>query len=169
MNIQKLIGLFVTITSFVQGVKNCIRFFPSVWAYRGWDYEYSLTILKTALEGALKDQLEFPYTSEKLKRGRAIRSLRIAIGCLDRMTNRKYDTSWYDLIEKKYGKSTFTFVPQDNQAFIFRDVWQTPHDENTLRIIAKERRQIYKHINYLEAQDLEILLKSLKFLQRWWT
>jgi len=95
------------IRSFISGIKNLIYFFPVIWKYRWWDYNYSLEIFKRSLEQCpdnyLKNGLEVnsSLNPKITQMKRAIELLEIEI-----------DGNHIELIEEEMG---FTYLEENDK------------------------------------------------------
>lgn len=147
--------------NFLKGIKNLIYFFPVIWKFRGWDHAYTERILYYCLKEVLKEQLEFPYYSDKQKSQRRIRKLKEAIYILKRLNQ---DSEVHDYIERKYGPYGI-----DLNSNHFKLVFERPESQFIQPVIEKELQKEYKREIYQEKDFRNRLGECLKWCAHWWT
>jgi hypothetical protein len=113
---------FKTITypfrDFYRRVRNVLRWLPTIWKDRDYDYSYITEILIKKLEFTRDFYLsDKAYSAEAEKVAEEIQE---AINMLHKTKDswEFYEDPAMELIEKKWGKTTFEFVPlEDNPGF----------------------------------------------------
>jgi hypothetical protein len=136
------------------GFKNFWTFKRDIWRFRNFDYSYSLLLFKRGLQEVSKDMHTHEYaqfTKEQL------RSIRIVIECIDRITNE----SDYTYISHKDYEELFNLIPtEDGKYFTFDN--------------SKDKKLRRKHLHELsmaqEKQYMELFLIEIKrHMKSWWT
>ena len=134
------------IKNVIKGIKNLIFFFPVIWRYQWWDYNYSLEIFKRSLEQYPKKYTEYGLEVnsdlnpkiEKMKR--VIELLDIEI-----------DGNHIELIEKEMG---FEYLD---------DVGEEKHSEMHHRIMEFEEETWNELWNIIKGTNTD---GTSRFLQR---
>lgn len=80
---------------FIRGIKNLILFFPYVWRFRAWDYEYTCELFSFSLELLYEDMRTFPYGPPKDKK--TLKAFKDAF-------KRYYENKYYNKVSYKKGK-----------------------------------------------------------------
>jgi hypothetical protein len=102
--------------------------------------------------------------------------LKVVIALYDRIHKDEYDNWEYDYLDKKYGKSDikFTTIPgSENKpggpwSRMVSSREEVMTEEQKKQYIA-ERKRMWKHQEYQQKQDLELLGKYIaKYSKRWW-
>jgi hypothetical protein len=93
-------------------ISRTIDFLPLIWNGFDFDYKYSLDLFKHQL----KRTADFMESEDALTVDANIRAkkIRTAIKLMDKVYEEDYACEYIDIIEKKYGKTKFEFIPIDD-------------------------------------------------------
>ncbi len=149
---------YVTLKVFVKDCKRIIRWLPTLWHDRDYDYSYILIILKK------KIQFQREYIGKHDRHVRAqsdCKNMRIAEILIDRILKDDYIKVQRAELEEKWGQLEF-----GGPRGLYRTKVITEKDrEQEL----KDSRRMYDHDDYMMNQDLDYLFKHLrKHIRYWW-
>jgi hypothetical protein len=164
----------------IRGIKNLIRWFPTVWKDRDYDHSYIWEILKTKLKHQAK------YIGDRDFHVSAKRNAEIMMTCvrlIDKIQNEFYRCEYYD-----YQHSEFHFTPmKDMEGYSelnIQEIWEKYDDyfakyPHAYREVTKTGKYIFenkdKHYiamnmgHYLDSKANRILFKILENnMYKWW-
>lgn len=143
------------------GITNLIKWFPTIWSDRDWDYAFLMIILNKKL----KSMSDLHY-----KHGHAEKSSRIALDLLvasnlaNRIAKENYVNEAFKGREKLFDKSKMDFVPLNDGSGNSRLVFSGLSDEER-----KEKRELLLLADKLEERDINTLFNMMKNdLLEWW-
>jgi hypothetical protein len=158
-------------SNFKAGIKNLIKWFPTIWNDRDWDRSFITEILIRKLEFTrdyhLSDKAYSTETSEIAE------EIQEAIDKLH-MTSDSwefYDNPAFEEFQEKWGKQTFTFEPvfesTDDKYFKTKheNVKTLEEEEQCLKDFVKVLEQSYK--DYTKDKK-EAYLFIAKNIDKWW-
>lgn len=123
-----------------RGVKNLVFFFPTVWKFRSWDYNYQLRLLKKSLE-PLRDSIKNGYEIE-ITRDKKVAAINRAIEILHNIT----EDTYIDIAEKKLGYEVDT----------------THLFSNEPKEVSKKNTKLFNEARRLEEKEWDELWKIFK-------
>lgn len=140
-------------------ILNLIRWIPVIWKIRDWDANHLYLLIYTHLnhmEDCLRNYGN-AIDSEKIAD-----EIKVAKNLSKRLWEEDYVSNSLIPVEEKYGESKIRFKSIENSQF--RTVfWDETEKES------KARDKAYKHSDYMEKQDKEMLFNLLKKkLEYWW-
>jgi len=150
------------------GIKNLIKWFPVIWKDRDWDQWFLYKILYFKLKEMEYNQRVYGHHVNNEKVADQIKTCKLLAKRL--IDNDYLENSTYRL-DKKWGEHTMTFIPcEDNPEFLTAEFkTENAITDKEKKQENKERMVAYKHSDYLENQDLDMLFKNIrKHIQGWW-
>lgn len=151
-----------------QGIPNLIKWAPVIWRDKDWDQYFLYVILKFKLEQMEKLHLEYGHT---LNAEKYAGEMRTCILLLDRIIKDDYLMNALKPHEEKWGELEMSSKPLPNNPELF-SVSFTVEKAVTKEEIDQEnkaRKRLYKHVDSLEKQDLDMLFKNIrKYVGGWW-
>ena len=149
--------------AFYFGVRNLWRWFPLIWQDRQWDESYLFYILQYKLL-----LMEKYFASDKAVTASAknkSKEIRVCRLLVDRILLNDYNTPFDDRDAPRFQRFAEAFE-------------KSMHDESTDELILDREdtpleEKVYKykidHIDYMEKQDIEMLLQLIaKQVTGWW-
>jgi hypothetical protein len=158
-------------TDFIRGVKNIFKWLPIVWKDRDWDDSYITEILIKKLEFTRDFYLSGKaYSAEAEKIADEIKE------AIDRLHMTRdswefYEQPPHDIIEEKWGKSDFKWIPtNDGTGSMYMEIEhenvKTPEDKEQysedLREAMKTTRKEY------EKDKIKAYKFIAKHIDSWW-
>jgi hypothetical protein len=151
-----------------QGIPNLIKWTPVIWSDRNWDQHFLYVILQFKLKQMEKLHLEYGHTINAEKYAG---EMRVCILLLERIIKDDYLMSCLKPHEKKWGELKMNFKPLQDDPELVSPVFTVEKAITKEEIIQenKERMRIYKHVDDLKKQDLDMLFKNIrKYVEGWW-
>jgi hypothetical protein len=160
---------------FIGGIKNIIRWIPTLYKDKDWDEWYILTILQKKIEFQRK---EIIYANRHIDVDRDNRDMTIVLNLIERVKDEFYNTEYLN-----YEESKFRFEPvegKENLSTLEVDVLSESYDEflkkypSSVRKVLKQRPDLNKKdlCFYVAKHNQEkahnLLFKILKERMRWW-
>jgi len=160
---------------FFTGIKNIIRWIPTLYHDRDWDDYHIFTILQKKIE---HQREEITYANRHTQVDRDNRDMTIVLNLIERVKKEFYNTEYLD-----YEESEYNFIPVEgdpNLNSLDIDVKTEQYDEflkkysSSVRSVTKEKGELNKRDlcfyvsihNQQKAHNL--LFKILKERMRWW-
>lgn len=130
------------------GIKNLVLFFPTIWRWRSWDYDFTIDLLHKSLSELYKSVYvtnTWHVLDEKEKRKMAT-----AVNCLKRLKDNNYLEVDSDKLFADYDFMNFTRQISDSKRI--------------------KMHKLFDDQEYLRKQDMEVFTKIFKTkYQRWWS
>lgn len=163
------------IRDFIDGIKNIIRWAPTLYKDKDWDHSFILTILQKKIEFQRK---EIIYANRHIGVDIDNRDMTIVLNLIERVREDYYGMEYFD-----YSETKFRFEPIENKpefSTLEIDVLSERYDDylnkypSTVRKILKEKPNLEKRelcfyvaqYNHEKANDL--LFKILKERMGYW-
>lgn len=158
------------------GIPNLIKWAPVIWKDRDWDQYFLYVILQFKLKQM--DQLQRKYghctNSDKIAD-----QMRVCILLLERIIKGDYLMNALKPHEEKWGESRLDFKETSDETFrdidggekLYKGAFTVEKAITPEEIIQenKERMRLYKHVDNLEKQDLDMLFKNIREqVGGWW-
>ena len=141
------------IRCFIGNIVRTIKWLPTIWNDRDWDYSYLFILLEFKLYGIKKEM-------ERMNDAQS-ESVEYALKLLRRINSDPYQEIAFMFEEDRWGKTTYIDFERYKEKAI------TEEDKRLARADFRRRCNLDE---YLEEQDIEILFKHLKkHIQYWWT
>lgn len=142
------------------GISNIIRWFPTIWQLRDWDAEYLYLLIYKHLSH-VEDCLR--YYGHGVNSIKDANKIKIAKNLAKRLYDQEYDFNALIPVEKKYGELKVKTEKDDKFPMLNKVIFDETPEER------KARDRAYKHAEYMENQDKQILFAMLnKYINRWW-
>jgi hypothetical protein len=160
---------------FFTGIKNIIRWMPTLYHDRDWDDYYIFTILQKKIEHQRK---EIIYANRYVGVERENRDMTIVLNLIEKVKEEYYNTEYLD-----YEKSEYVFTPVDDNPNLksFEINVITERYDNFLKKYPSSTRSVTKEKGKLSKRDLcfyvalhnqqkahNLLFKILKERIQWW-
>lgn len=149
------------------GMRNLIKWTPVIWQDRDWDQWFLYKILHFKLQEMEKMQrngihLHREATADKIKVCKLL---------LKRLIDDDYLVNTLKNHEEKWGELEMKFVHFKNNSE-YGEIEFKVENANTdeeKKEEDKARHRLYKHSDYLQKQDLDMLFKNMRcYIQGWW-
>jgi hypothetical protein len=160
---------------FFGGIKNILRWIPTLYKDKDWDDWYIFTILQKKIEFQRK---EIIYANRHMQVDRDNRDMTIVLNLIERVKEEYYGTEYLD-----YSETKFRFEPVEGGRELYsmeEDVISENYDAY-LRKYPSSVRKVLKNKSGLDKKDLcyyvakhnekkahDLLFKILKERMRWW-
>lgn len=146
------------------GIENLIIYFPVIWNDSQWDHYFFFKILNKKLELMNKYwHSDYPMIV-KSHQDKIAKDIKTAYLISQRIIDNNYSNNVFHFHDKKWGELNHSL-----KSGIFnlkRENVITKEDE---RNESREFRNLMKHYEYLQKQDIEYLFKLLnKKIRSWW-
>ena len=170
---EKIKGFFRNIRI---GIPNLIKWTPIIWEDRDWDQYFLYVILQFKLKQMEKLQREYGIS---VNSNDYADQMKTCILLLDRIIKGDYLTNSLKPHEEKWGELRLDFKETSDETFRDIDGGEKLY-EGTFSVEKvttpegkeqenKERMRLYKHVDNLEKQDLDLLFKLMrKHIEGWW-
>jgi len=143
------------------GIQNLIKWFPVVWKDRDWDQHFIYKILHFKLSRMEKYQREYGMSTIS---NDIADQIKLCVNLLDRITKHDYIDNAFLFHNRKWGELNLDF----KQNGLFYNV-EKANTEEEKKIENKARMRLYKHVDYLEEQDKDMLFNNMKkYINGWW-
>lgn len=146
--------------SIKNGISNMIRWTPVIWKLRDWDAEYLYLLIYKHLSHV---EYCLRYYGHGVNSVKEADKVRIAKSLAKRLYEKDYFNNALIPVEKRYGELKIR-VEKDEKLPMYRKIIfdETPEER-------KARNRAYKHSDYMEEQDRQMLFKMLnKYIDKWW-
>ena len=143
-----------------EGIENIILYLPTIWQDRNFDYVYLYRIIHKKLEimeKHMKSEHCWDANAEK-----TAKQVRICKNLLKRLVESNYLNSALSNYHKKYGVYITFEQCEDNPKLRKMVDKSSPRQRKMLD-------KAYKHSDYMEQQDLDMVFKIMhKYIRGWW-
>ena len=154
-------------------IKRVIDFLPLIWKGYDWDYHYAIELFQYQLK-RIADRIG----SDKawaLENKQTASRIRTAVELMDKVYNEEYGMEYYNVIEKKYGKSNFEFIEtgdfddKGDPYYTMEIRYENDYTEEELELIDEEKRQLVLESRDKQKRAHKILWNFVEHnIQRWW-
>lgn len=155
---MSILDLYKSIKRFYQNVWRVLRYAPTMWRHRPWDYSYVLKLNKQLHE----DLYEACYVNgHHLFTKQEAQKLKAVISLYDRLAKDDYSDFTDKYLQDKYGD----FRPYNlgSNGSVVRQ-----NDPRTKKYLDDIKR-LWKYEGYRRQQDLKLLGKYIsKYSHKWW-
>lgn len=156
-----------SLRSVLIGIRNLIRWLPTIWKDRDWDYDFALDILKRKMH-----LMHAFFTPDKTHLENALDVARSIENALALLSN--YQKDDYHLItcaeaEKRWGDGKLTFVPYDGRHDEMIIVYQLATNDDEQELAQRDWSECLRRAYELQQQDWVALWKIISdSMQTWW-
>lgn len=149
-------------------ISRTIDFLPLIWNGFDFDYKYSLDLFKHQLKRTA-DFMESEYAITVNASIRA-KKIRTAIKLMDKVYNEDYDNEYLDIIEKKYGKTKFEFIPiGDGKYFELKTTNEFVNDEFKQNELDKIKHELILLSREKQKRAHKLLWNFIEHnIRSWW-
>ena len=150
------------------GIPNLIKWAPTIWSDRDWDQYFLYVILQFKLKQMEKLHREYGIT---LNAEEYANQMKTCILLLDRIIESDYLMNALKPHEKKWGETKLDFKKIPNKNDLYKGIFSVEKVTNKKEKEQedKDRMRVYKHVDNLEKQDLDMLFKNMrKHIEGWW-
>ena len=150
------------------GIPNLIKWTPVIWKDRDWDQYFLYIILQFKLKQMEKLQRKYGHC---INSNDYADQMRVCILLLERIIKGDYLMNALKPHEEKWGESKLDFNKIPDKPGFSTAAFTVEKAITKEEIIQenKERMRLYKHVDNLEQQDLDMLFKNMrKQVQGWW-
>jgi hypothetical protein len=149
------------------GIPNLIKWFPVIWKDRDWDQHFLYVILQFKLKQM--EQLQRKY-GISANRNDYADQMKTCIILLDRIIKSDYLINTLKPHEEKWGESKLNFKKVKDRSELFEGIFTVEKVTNKKEKDQehKDRMRLYKHVDNLEKQDLDLLFKNMRKYVEWW-
>jgi len=158
---------------FIRRVIKVFQWIPVIWKTWDFDYSSSLDVFKYQLERTA-DFLESNKTFTVNAKYHA-QQIRTALRLMKKVYDEEYGMEYINIIEKKYGKSNFKFIPCEYDEkgkptlFEMKIVWERNYTEDEIDEIEKEKNELFLISREKEERAHKLLWKYFeKNIRSWW-
>jgi hypothetical protein len=146
--------------SIKNGISNVIRWAPTIWKLRDWDAEYLYLLIYKHLSH-VEDCLR--YNGHGVNSVKEADKVRIAKNLAKRLYEKEYVNNALISVEEKYGELKIRIEKDDTLPMYSKVIFDETPEER------KARNRAYKHSDYMEKQDRQMLFEMLnKYIDKWW-
>lgn len=154
-------------------IQRVFDFLPIIWKGFDFDYKYSIELFKKQLERQAKHleserahTLSAPINAQKI---------RTAIRLMDKVYNEDYALEYFDIIEKKYGKSNIDFVEtgefdkKGDPYYTMVDSYENNYTEEELSLIKDEKHSLHFECRAKQKRAHKLLWSYIEHnILKWW-
>lgn len=142
------------------GISNIIRWVPTIWKLRDWDAEYLYLLIYKHLSH-VEDCLR--HNGHGVNSVKDADKIKIAKNLAKRLYEQEYVHIALTSVEEKYGKLKIRTEKDDILPMCNKIIFDESLEER------KARERAYKHSEYMEKQDRQMLFGILnKYIDKWW-
>lgn len=148
------------------GIENLIKWFPTIWKDRNWDYYFIYVILRYKLKLTEKTirnghHVDCEKDADKIKK---------CIFLLNRLIKDDYLEMTMKVHDKKWGKGTSKFEKiKDSEFYSWHIDYENVKTEKDKIQQRKDFKRAIERENILKKQDKKMLFKLLeKHIETWW-
>lgn len=146
--------------SIKNGISNIIRWVPTIWKLRDWDAEYLYLLIYKHLSH-VEDCLR--YNGHGVNSVKDADKIRIAKNLAKRLYKQEYVHNALTPVEEKYGELKIRIEKDDILPMCNKIIFDELPEER------KARERAYKHSDYMEKQDRQMLFEMLnKYIDEWY-
>ena len=154
-------------------IQRVIDFLPMIWKGFDFDYRYSIELFKKQLERQAKHleserahTLSAPINAQKI---------RTAIRLMDKVYDEDYALEYFDIIEKKYGKSKMDFIKsgevdkKGDPYYTMEESFETNYTEVELSLIEDEKHSLHIECRAKQKRAHRLLWSYIEHnILQWW-
>ena len=154
-------------------IQRVIDFLPMIWKGFDFDYRYSIELFKKQLERQAKHleserahTLSAPINAQKI---------RTAIRLMDKVYDEDYALEYFDIIEKKYGKSKMDFIKsgevdkKGDPYYTMEESFENNYTEAELSLIKDEKHSLHIECRDKQKRAHKLLWSYIEHnILQWW-
>ena len=154
-------------------IERVIDFIPLIWKGYDWDYHYAIEIFQHQLKRMAKhiDSDE----AWALRHKQTASRIYTAVELMDKVYNEEYGMEYFDILDKKYGRSSFDFVELDEKDdkgepyYTLEVNNELARDKKHQEEIDKERIELMKVSQAKQKRAHRVLWEYIEHnIQHWW-
>ena len=161
------------IKSLLYRVKRLIEFIPVIWNGFDFDYSSSIELFKYQLKRTAKFLESDKAYSLDAKMYAA--KIRTAIELMDKVYEEDYALEYFDIIEKKYGKSNMDFIEsgefdkKGEPYYTMKESFENNYTEAELSLIKDEKHNLHIECRAKQKKAHKLLWNYIEHnIQNWW-
>jgi len=154
-------------------VKRVIEFIPIIWKGYDFDYHSSIEIFKYQLKRTA-EYLESDK-AQTLEAKTNAAKIWTAIELMEKVYNEDYAMEYFDIIEKKYGKSNFNFVEtgefdkKGDPYYTMEESYENSYTEADLQSISEEKTALHLESRAKQKRAHKLLWSYIEHsILKWW-
>lgn len=154
-------------------IKRVWDFLPLIWKGYDWDYRYAIDLFQYQLKRTA-DHIgsDKAYALENKQTASRIYT---AVELMEKVYDEDYGMEYFDIIEKKYGKSDFKFIEtgefddKGDPYYTMEISYQNDYTEEELQLISDERIALQLESRDKQKRAHKLLWDFIEHnIQRWW-
>jgi len=154
-------------------VKRVIEFIPVIW--KGFDFDYGSSI--ELFKYQLKRTAEYLESDKAWSLESKTNAAKIwtAVELMEKVYNEDYALEYFDIIEKKYGKSNIDFVEtgefdkKGDPYYTIVDSYENNYTEEELSLIKDEKHSLHFECRTKQKKAHKLLWNYIEHnIQNWW-
>lgn len=153
-------------------VKRVVDFIPIIWKGYDWDYRYAIELFQHQLKRTANS---IEKNGHHIGKENTVARIRTAIELMEKVYDEDYGMEYYDIIEKKYGKSNFDFVEtgefdkKGDPYYTMEESYENNYTEEELELISEEKRALRLESFAKQKRAHKILWDFIeRNIQNWW-
>jgi len=164
-------NVYYSIIKFFKNIIKVIKFIPVVWKFENWDYNYILEFNYKLHKELYKGLYEQGHHQPSPRHKRALKTI---IELYRRLYNENYNAGVEKELTRLYGSDDFYFetIPGAVKKTLGLKMKSKREDRlspKELNLYRKKVNELYKHAEYLQKQDAELLGKLIaKYHRHFW-
>ena len=154
-------------------IKRVWDFLPLIWKGYDWDYHYAIELFQHQLK-RMADHIG-SNTAWSLDNKQTASRIRTAVELMDKVYNEEYGMGYYDVIEKKYGKSNFEFIEtgefddKGDPYYTMEIRYEKDYTKEEIELINEEKRALQLECKDKQEHAHKILWDYIEHnIQQWW-
>ena len=160
---------------FLTGCKNLIKWSPTIWKQRDWDYSFIFDVLQKKIEFQRKELIS---ANRHTRIETDNRDMTIVLNLIERVRNEHYGTEYLDYRETKFRFEDIESRPH-HKSLELDIIWEDDDTflskyPSTVRKVMKDKHELNKTdlcfwvAQYNQEKAHDLLFKILKERMRWW-
>lgn len=154
-------------------IKRVWNYLPIIWRGYDWDYRYAVELFQYQLERTA-DYIE--KNGHSLDKEISAAKIRTAVRLLEKVYDEDYAFEYADIIEEKYGSSTFDFVKSKRteakggyDTYEMIEKYEKDYNEAEKALISFERNDLMLESRKKQARAHRLVWQYIEHnIQNWW-
>ena len=153
-------------------IKRVLDFLPIIWKGYDWDYNYAIELFQHQLKRTAN---EIESNGHLQNSKNVVSRIRTGVELIEKVYDEDYAMEYFDIMEKKYGKSNFDFVEtgefdkKGDPYYTMEEFYENDYTKGELGLISEEKSTLRLESFAKQKRAHKILWDFIEHnIQNWW-
>ena len=153
-------------------IKRVISFLPIIWKGFDWDYRYAVELFQHQLKRTAN---EIESNGHLQNSKNVVSRIRTGVELIEKVYDEDYAMEYFDIMEKKYGKSNFDFVEtgefdkKGDPYYTMEEFYENDYTKGELGLISEEKSTLRLESFAKQKRAHKLAWEFIEHnIQSWW-